>query len=239
MNKLLFLILLLCLSSCAWTVYKFERSTRSNRDDIYVLHKNKDKYELYILGGVEAAYYMNLDLGYSMHEIENELGQRPVRPNVIKVITISKQDSGFTYTYKNRLDSLITDFQYSDKKDCFISSTFIWDWYDGTGIANNTLRPWWNYYTKFISDTTYYFKTELPCQAYNMEYAPFNLKTANDSCHYSDPIPVIIEKSTGLPLSVHYLDVTWDGEEIIESWIWCTDKKKIRMPKKKLLKVLF
>ncbi len=239
MRTITYLILLLGLTSCKWTVYKYERSTRMNSDDLYVLHKKKGQFEIYQLGYLESAYYMNLNLGYSKQEVENEMNIFPEVPSRVKIITIEKQDSGFLYNYKNRFDSLVYDFHYSNKNDCFISSTFIWDWYDGTGIANNTLRPWRKYYTKFISDTTYYFKTELPCSANKMDFAPINPRIANDSCYYSEPIPVLIEKSTGLPLSCHYQDVTWDGSEIIESWIWCVDKKKIRMSKNKLLKVLF
>ncbi|MBX2949283.1 MAG: hypothetical protein KF704_08385 [Crocinitomicaceae bacterium] len=231
--------LLLIVSCSNYRVYRFH----SLGTERYCILNNKGELEHFVPDRFNTQYFWNIDAGATKEELKEAGSEKKIAGYSI-LYQITQNDSGFVYkTINDEGTVVINVFPIKQKIDtCFIvKSPFIeLSGYDGSGFSNNVKQPWHDFYGKKVADTTYYFNSQEPVKAVLVELAPYR-SAIKDSCSYTSPIKIIIDKENGIPLHYEYPAIYFDGSEktIYKENISCSDYKIVRMSKKQLKKILW
>lgn len=231
---------LLMISSCNnYRIYRFHSSGAEG----YCILSNKGELEHFAPDEFSISYFWNIDAGIPEEELK-EVGNEKIIAGYSIFCQITQNDSGFIYKAVTDESKVVVNILPIKKNidTCFtIKSPFIeLNGYDGSGFSNNVGQPWRDFYGKKVADTIYYFRSQEPVKAVLLELAPYR-STIKDSCYYTEPIKIIIDKENGLPLSYEYPSIYFNGTEktIYKENISYSDYKVIRMNKKRLKKLLW
>jgi hypothetical protein len=231
--------LLMIVSCNNYRVYRFH-SLGAER---YCILNNKGRLEHFASDKFNIPYFWNVDAGATEEELK-EVGSEKKIAGYSILYQVTQNDSGFVYkTITNEGEVVINTLPIKKKIDtCFTikSPFFELKGYDGSGFSNNVREPWHNFYGKKVADTTYYFNSQEPVKAVLVELVPYR-STIKDSCNYTSPIKIIMDKENGVPLHYEYPVIYFDGSEktIYKENISCSDYKIVRMSKKRLKKILW
>lgn len=241
MRTIIYLVILPLLFSCKeYKVYQFNSTHISETRALYCIERN-GKVEFIIPDRLNWTYYYNLDMGATPEELA-ELGSEKVIVGKGYNYQIVNTQNNFKYILSDSAKTTNTLPKYVNVDTCFHLSSPFFELNDdgGRGISNEIYQPWTNYYGKLISDTTYYFESQRPEKVTIYELAPTN-NLNSDSCNYTNPIRIFINKRNGLPLNFEYEAYYFDGSDHIPYTISisCNDYKIVRMNKKKIKKLLW
>lgn len=237
----LFIGLVLFISSCKVSVYKYSNRVSGQTGDIYIIC-NKSKIQLYRPESVNSGYYELLKMGLEKSKI-NDDGIFERNPSVEYSFKIRASDSGFVYSKYNNQGGLINEsnlFLVEMSEVCLgETKTFILDEFINPVYSNGNLARYREgFYYRYISDTTYLLNSQSPVIGQLLEFESYQNEEV-DSCLFQNPIRVILDKENGIPLSVSYNEYIPILDTFIPVGIYCTDYKKIRIRKGKLKKVLW
>lgn len=239
MFKLLVIFIgLMFIFSCSeYKVYQFRDELGT--DQYYVLDKNE--LEIFMPERVNISYYKNIYNGFSKKELQED-GSSDKKAGFSEFYKIEKVDSGFIYNdIKNNSKLFLPILKTKDT--CFNINTFLEiNRYDNFGYANGKEQPWDSFYGKKIQDTIFFFNSQKPVDAIYVELAPYhhkkNVSVDDINCEYTNPIEIIIERETGVPLAYRH---RYASRSLMDNYhiVFCLDYKSTRISRKKLRKLLW
>lgn len=247
MNKIISsLLLIFVLSSCHhYEVYLLESMNTMQKDPTYIIHHNKKSFEIYRSPYLHYDFYEMIEeygktedslisLGYKKTEEEKHYYYQ-IDYDSTKISYIHRRIESNPSSYDTVNIPLLNNSWFEVKPFVLLNYT------SGHGVSCGLKeRSWDTLYGRRIEDTICLFNSSSARTAYRFEFFSCNPEKLNDSTNLEDPIIILIDIQSGIPMSLQY-KVTFGGVNDIESIgrTRCVDHRSFWVTRKRLFEFLW